>query len=455
MNARAKSEKGQAERGAGFAGPLRVHPGNPRYFTDDSGKAIYLTGSHTWATLQERQLEETPEFDYAAWLDFMEKHGHNFLRMWTWEHAAWMQFTDRKILYGPNPYARTGPGKALDGGPTFDLTKFNDAFFERLRSRVVAAGARGIYVSVMFFQGFSVSKLSPRWPIGGNAFRGHPMHRDNNINGIDGDPNGSGTGRQIHTLDVPAITRLQETYVRTVIDTLNDLDHVLWEIGNEIHESSVRWQYHMIDFVRECERAKPKQHPVGMTGAPIRTPALLASRADWISPAGDARYRNDGSAACVDKIVVVDTDHLNPTSEDATWPWRCLTRGNHFILMDSYMDARVGSPRAPATTADNVRRQMGYALKLARRMDLAATAPRNDLASTQYCLANPGREYLVYLPEGGEADVDLSAVSGTIAATWFNPSTGARLNGDRVGGGARRRFTAPFPGHAVLVLVKG
>ena len=28
-------------------GPLRVHPTNPRYFTDGSGKAIYLTGSHT------------------------------------------------------------------------------------------------------------------------------------------------------------------------------------------------------------------------------------------------------------------------------------------------------------------------------------------------------------------------------------------------------------------------
>ncbi len=32
-------------------GPLRVLPGNPRYFTDGSGKAIYLTASHTWSNL--------------------------------------------------------------------------------------------------------------------------------------------------------------------------------------------------------------------------------------------------------------------------------------------------------------------------------------------------------------------------------------------------------------------
>ena len=32
-------------------GPLRVHPTNPRYFSDGSGKAVYLTRSHTWTNL--------------------------------------------------------------------------------------------------------------------------------------------------------------------------------------------------------------------------------------------------------------------------------------------------------------------------------------------------------------------------------------------------------------------
>ena len=30
------------------AGPLRVDPTNPRYFTNGSGKAIYMAGGHTW-----------------------------------------------------------------------------------------------------------------------------------------------------------------------------------------------------------------------------------------------------------------------------------------------------------------------------------------------------------------------------------------------------------------------
>jgi hypothetical protein len=40
-----------------FAGPLRVHEDNPRYFADDSGKAILLAGSHTWAVMQDMWLE--------------------------------------------------------------------------------------------------------------------------------------------------------------------------------------------------------------------------------------------------------------------------------------------------------------------------------------------------------------------------------------------------------------
>ena len=36
-------------RAAIATGPLRTNPANPRYFTDGSGKAIYLTGSRTSA----------------------------------------------------------------------------------------------------------------------------------------------------------------------------------------------------------------------------------------------------------------------------------------------------------------------------------------------------------------------------------------------------------------------
>ncbi len=73
------------------------------------------------------------------------------------------------ISSAPHPWSRTGPGKALDGKPKFDLRQFNDDYFTRLRERVKAAGDRGIYVAVMLFEGWGI-QFSP------DAWRHHPFH---------------------------------------------------------------------------------------------------------------------------------------------------------------------------------------------------------------------------------------------------------------------------------------
>ena len=434
-------------------GPLRIDPGNPRWFIDGTGRAVVLVGSHTWANRQERGIEgKTPDFDVDGYLAFLQRHGHTFIRLWAWEHARWMQFVPRDvpIRYKPLPYARTGPGKGLDGKPKFDVAKLNEAYFRRLRQRVDAARVRGIYVGVMLFQGFSFNKTRGKRGVG-NAWHGHPFHPANNVNGINGNPSGDDTGHEVHTLKIPAIRALQETYIRKTVDTLNDLDNVLWEIGNECHAGSVEWQYHMIRFLKRYEATKPKQHPVGMTGAPIKNPALFRSPADWISPVG-RKYLDEPPAADGRKVVVVDTDHIAPWGHRPAWVWKCFLRGNHFILMDGYQDFRLGSPKAPDPKRDAARRAMGQVARFARRMDLAAMTPRNKLASTRYCLADPGKEYLVYLPEGGTVTVDLSAASGPLAAEWFNPTTGKAGEPATIRGGARRTLTAPFKGDAVLYI---
>ncbi len=51
-----------------------------------------------------------------------------------------------------------------------------------------------------------------------------------------------------------------------------------------------------------------------------------------------------------------------------------------------------------------IRRSMGFARRLAERVNLAAMTPLNTLASTQYCLADPGSEYLVLPAERRQGD---------------------------------------------------
>lgn len=449
-------------------GPLHPHPDNPRYFSDGSGQAIYLSGSHTWLNLQDIVGGERssrwrcpPAFDYEQFLEFLQRYNHNFFRLWTWESSWWVLRDSTVVRLAPLPFVRTGPGTGVDGGRKFDLTRFNPEYFDRLRRRVAAAGDRGIYVAVMLFQGFSVARKEKRRKA--TPWRGHPFHKANNVNGIDGDRNNDGEGYEVHTLTNSAITKIQEAYVRKVIDTVGDLDNVLYEISNESHGGSTRWQYHLVDLIHRYEKSKSKQHPVwmsyqwdGIAGAGTNED-LFTGPAECVSPSPnvadhDWRYRSDPPAANGAKIIIADTDHLWGIGGNPAWVWKCFLRGMHPIFMDPYRNSphRWNGELDPKW--DPVRRAMGRTRRFAETMNLARMTPRNDLASTAYCLAHPGEEYLVYLPAGGAVSVDLSGAQGKLAVEWFDPDRDVIRTAGPVRGGERRTLTAPFSGHTLLHL---
>jgi len=436
-------------------GPLRASKANPRYFTNSSGQAIVLVGSHTWDNLQDMGQSDPPTaFDFDAYLDFLSKHNHNFIRLWRWELVSWntqanREKSPRRLVCAPHPWARTGPGAALDGKPKFNLEQYDELYFKRLRQRVTAARDRGIYLSIMLFEGWGPQFVPDAW-------KSHPFNRANNVNNIEGDTNGDGKGLEVHALADPKITALQEAYIRKVIDTVNDLDNVLYEISNENHPPSTQWQYHMIRFIHDYEKAKPKQHPVGMTfqyrGG--KNAALFDSPADWVSPNPDAdagyNYRDNPPPAAGKKVVLSDTDHLWGIGGDVAWVWKSFLRGHNPIFMDPYKrDVLDGGPVA---RWEPVRQAMGAVRRLADRMDLTAMTPTKDLASSGYCLANPGREYVVYLPKAGEVTLDLSAATGEFAVEWLNPQTGEATKAQNVAGGAKRSWQLPLAGDAVLHL---
>lgn len=400
-------------------GVLRVCPANPRYFTDDSGKAILMVGSHTWNNLVDMGPgDPPPAFDFPAYLDFLEKYNHNFIRMWTWELLTWDTAGNREPkaqvhVAFPHPWKRTGPGTARDGKPKFDLTQFDENYFSRLRERVKLAQARGIYVSIMLFEGWGL-QFSP------NAYESHPFHPDNNINGIKGDLDGDGKAVEIHELKDPRILEIQKAYVRHVIDTVNEFDNVLYEISNENHPPSTDWRYEMIRFIKAYESEKGRQHPVGMTfqyrGGSNKT--LFDSPADWISPNPEGGYRDDPPAADGSKVIINDTDHLWGIGGNRTWVWKSFMRGMNPIFMDPY-DGRVLSRGSNLAWTEDVRKAMGDVRKWSQRVDLTSMTPRPDLASTKYCLANPGKEYLVFFPEKTDRG-EIQLVPGSYELRWFD-----------------------------------
>ena len=454
-------------------GPLVVSRSNPRYFADPSGRIVYLTGSHTWDNLVDFG-PPTPAFDFSSYLEFLKQHNHNFIRLWRRESTR--PVSKAPAYIAPLPWERTGPGDANDGLPKFDLAKFNEEYFQRLRSRVVQAGRQGIYVSIMLFNRFI-------------DWHTHPFNPANNINGINGDVNSDGDGREIHTFASPHVANIQVAYVKKVVNAVNDLDNVLFEIGNELRRDTLEWQLSMIELIRNHEKQLAKQHPVGMTSTgaspeAISNAELLESPADWISPRNELGqdYSYDPPEANGDKVILADTDHLTGVLETPTpdWVWKSFLRGLNPILMDLIQNRAPGhtekwnEPDRPFVR--ETRQAMGQTRALAVRIDLKRMVPASHLASTGYCLANPGLEYLVYLPIGSHplesfvtslserlgnrltqlemfsptASLQLPANRERYEVEWFDPDTDKIIAADAITANGTHKFTAPFRGAAVL-----
>lgn len=494
---------------AGAVGPLVVSTRNPRYFTPvsgpDAGRAVYLTGSHIWNNLQDGMgpgpdaPEEPERLDYGRYLQFLVERGHNFIRLWRWEQfLSQAAGGNYHLNMSPQPWLRSGPGTAKDGRPKFDLTRLDDDYFRRLRDRVLAAGQAGIYVGVMLFDGWALH-LSPA----PDHIEGHPFHVANNVNGISA---ASINDLQVLPLD-PRVQAIQDGYIRKVVDTLHDLPNVLWEVANESSGGgtvsdefagfiglsrvpewgdTTGWQYWVIDTVKQHERAQGYQvHPIGMTmqfpvaeQTRVNDP-LLASRAEWISPGYDdeifadgghpmapgsppSRWFADPPITAGAKVVISDTDHYAPGQGDALWAWKTFLRGHHPILMDFGLIAGLqstdGSPAdtgvPPFEVYEPARRALGDTRRYAERVGLIDMQPSSDLASTGYALANPGAEYLVLQPNGGDAfTIELPA--GSYRVEWFDVSSRETIRAENTlveSFGATRFSPPPSAGSVVLYL---
>ena len=489
-------------------GPLRVSTENPRYFSvaDSNGveRAVYLTGSHIWSNFHDGMgpgaegPEEPERFDYDGYLRFLADRGHNFIRLWRWEQfrsqAAAGNF---HLNMTPQPWARTGPGTAKDGKPRFDLEQFNPAFFERLRERVVKAGEAGMYVDVMLFDGWALHLSPPP-----DNIEGHPFHALNNTNGVSAT---SIDDLQVLPLD-GRVEKLQEAYIRAVVDTLHDLPNVLWEVANEstgdgsvtqefagflgmkeppVWGDSTDWQYWVIDVVKRHETERGYDpHPIGMTMQfPVRDQTrvnepLLRSRAEWISPGYDdeiftegrhpmapgsppSRWYADPPPADGTKIVISDTDHYSQGG-DALWAWKTFLRGNHPILMDYGLLGGL-EPGGPASPESGVppfefyeagRYAMGDTRRYAERVSLIDMEPRGDLTSTGFALANPGNEYLVLQPSETGDHFTVTLDAGTYQVGWHSLAARTATAGEDVTVTATGavEFAPPFDGNGPAVL---
>jgi hypothetical protein len=155
--------------------PLSLHPENQHYFMF-RGKPTVLIGSteHFGAVLN-------PDFDYVKYFDELQSKNLNVTRTFTGIYLEPQgAFSIEKNSLAPDkeklicPWAgSTKPGYA-NGGYKFDLTKWDDAYFTRLKDFVSEAGKRNIVVELDLFSNFYDTL---QWKLS-------PLYIQNNINQI-------------------------------------------------------------------------------------------------------------------------------------------------------------------------------------------------------------------------------------------------------------------------------
>jgi hypothetical protein len=226
--------------------PISLHPENPHYFLWRGKPTILITsGEHYGAVLN-------LDFDYVAYFNALAKDGLNGTRTFTGVYAEAIgsfNITNNTLAPAPNrlicPWARSGEPGYAGGGDKFDLTRWDERYFDRLRDFVAKAGERGIVVEVNLFCPFYEDSM---WSLS-------PMKARNNINNI-----GDIERTNVYTLDKHGgLLPIQEAMTRKIVAELKEFDNVYYEICNEPYFGGVtmEWQRRIADVITEAQRDFP------------------------------------------------------------------------------------------------------------------------------------------------------------------------------------------------------
>lgn len=435
---------------------LHVSSDNPRYFADSSNNIVYLRGLNTndGYEFQDHAFGGTELSDFNITLNMYAANNLNFIRMWVSEG-----FGTPPNSPSPQPYLRSNVCCAEDGGNKFDLSLLNignlvtpsinsDNYFERLRARAIAARDNNIYLSVMLWHSFGWENGNQRL-VGNNAWRYHPFKSSNNIQGVNCDENANGWGDDLGLLNNPCQS-YQEAYIRQAVDSVNDLDNILYEVCNECYGGgsyvdNYPWQNYMATYIKNYELTKPKQHPVGITSDQLfNNTAMSSSNADWMGYAGPGEWNNP-SVASGQRVSIQDIDHIAPCSNsDILWPWKSFTRGHNPLYF------YCGPFGSPTSTEQSIITRVGQTATYASKLNLKTALPITS-CSTGFCIGSNG-QYLAYLPTGGNVNLTLSG-SNLYTVEWFNPSTNVIQTAVNVSPGSQV-FTSPWLNNESVVLVK-
>ena len=188
--------------------PISLHPDNPHYFLWRGKPTVLVTsGEHYGAVLNR-------EFDYIPYLKELQAHGLNLTRTFSGvyrEVSSSFDITDNPLAPKSGqfacPWARSDQPGESDGGNKFDLKRWDDAYFARLKDFIKAAAERGVVVELDLFCPMYRDDM---WQV-------CPMNARNNINGI-----GKCGKDEVYSLKHEYLKEIQISFTRQFVREFRD-----------------------------------------------------------------------------------------------------------------------------------------------------------------------------------------------------------------------------------------
>ena len=482
---------------SGRSMPIRIHPDNPRCFLfRDRPIALLCATEHYGAVLNRR-------FDYARYLRDHAAHGHTLTRLF----GLFRELQGANNPYSTckpespdfvTPWPRTGPGRACDGEPRYDLGVWNDEYFERLHGFVTLASELGVLIEVTLF---SNSYHDGIWAL-------NPLHSANNLQGIGELP----SSNFYLTGSSQPLWAKQEEYARKMVMELNRYDNIYFEICNEpgtFDPETVppavidAWQKRVAGVIRETEAGLPNRHLIfgaqAFTIPPFHQhnddaaawPELDALNVHPLPDTsfGGRTYNMGGfmsgqlhleefrafslAVAEVPRPCVHDEDNIASCYRDVRgWTihrmraWTALMCGAGYDVID--FSITIHTPDGTADSRQHIRAWLGHLSKFVHSLDLVRARPvgawliDKPAGLLECTLALEGEEYAIYLADACEPDapgwgtprsgeIACALPAGNYLIRIFSPATGLYSPGIQVPGGATAKLTLPEFHHDIAL----
>ncbi|OWK35068.1 hypothetical protein [Fimbriiglobus ruber] len=418
--------------------PISLHPDNPRYFLFRGQPTVLVTSAEHYGSVL------NTDFNYTKYLDELHVHRLNMTRIFSGvyvEDSKSFGITRNTLapLEGKYacPWARSDTTGYAGGGKKFDLTKWDLAYFARLKDFLAKAGERGIVVELTLFCPFYDDSM----------WRLSPMNAANNVNGV-------GAVHREAVYDREKNGGLQaphEALVRKLVTELRDFDNLYFEICNEPYFGGVTedWQRRVADVIVEAEKPLARKHLVsqnianGSQKIANPHPAVSIFNFHYATPPNTI-----GMNAELKKAFGDDETGFKGTG-DAHYRmegWEFLLAGGgvynnlDYSFVAGHEDGSFQyPPKTPGGGNRAFRGQMAVLKDFLTGFDFVKMSPNNKVILSALppkgharVLAESGKQYAVYLHGGPEVTLVLDLPPGRYQAEWVDPLTGRVLKTDAV-----------------------